>query len=431
MRHNPLHASTVLVVTSRGAERAILSYVDTFTAHRNARVSTVYLPAKDSLVIPWGTSHASGNGFIQTALREIFKTQRFALIVSEWLPNPNDMQVVIRLAHELRVPAVFVRDPQVRPRGRILIATGGGPNVLQQMWVAREMACAWDRPVHLLRIVHPTLRSETVAPWPDATAAPDACSCRLLHMAPSVEIKPATDVVDAITANIRDGDLLVLGAPSALRLTSDFAGSIPHVVANQVSGPLVLLSSPTDNDINLRRLFWGNLIKTGLHAHDKKHALTALIENLTQHNQLPQSSQTDTLDRALRREAIMSTAVNCATAFPHVKLRGFFGIAATMGICPDGVPFDSPDGQSTRFIYLLVTPDGFCEEHLALLAKIARRMIDPKVREALLPCRTPAQVLDILEPREENSIPKQVMDSSCRTKTQKIAIKTTVESASL
>ena len=155
MRYTPLHESIVVAVASRGAECAILSYVDMLTAHHSAQVSTVCLPAGDHFVVPWGASRdASGNGLIRTAIREASKTQRIGLIVSKWLPSPTDMQDVLRLANELRTSAVFVSNPQAKPRGRVLVATAGGPNVFRQMWVARETARAWGIPVHMLRIVY-------------------------------------------------------------------------------------------------------------------------------------------------------------------------------------------------------------------------------------------------------------------------------------
>ncbi len=55
----------------------------------------------------------------------------------------------------------------------------------------------------------------------------------------------------------------------------------------------------------------------------------------------------------------MSTAVDCDTAFPHVTLHGFFGVAASIIICPDGIDFGNEDNQPTRFIVLFVTLRGF------------------------------------------------------------------------
>jgi mannitol/fructose-specific phosphotransferase system IIA component (Ntr-type)/nucleotide-binding universal stress UspA family protein len=405
----------VVAVASRPSEGAILTYADMLTSHRNARVTPVRLHADNPFVVPWGSpANGSGNGFIRGAITHIARVEKVGLIVSEWLSDPLEMQDVLRLAHELAVPAVFVRHSATKPRGRVLVATAGGPNVLQQMWVARQTACTLGLPVHFLRIVHPAVTPAAMPPTDAPTDALDACSCRLLHMEARMETKRAVNVADAIASSVRQDDLLVIGGPSALRLTADFAGSLPHAVAGRVSAPMVLLSAPPENRISLRRLFWGGLIKTGLRPHDKRHAVSALIENLAHHNQLPRSSVADTLDRALRREAIMSTAVDCETAFPHVTLRGFFGVVGSMAVCPDGVAFDSPDGRPTRFLYLLVTPDGLCDEYLSTLAMIARRMIRQDVRAALLRCQTPAQVLDILEPREmPTADPESVTRAGC------------------
>lgn len=412
MKCNIHHESTVVVVASRQSEGAILAYADLLTSHRNARVTPVHLHAENAFAVPRGSlSGRAGNGFIRTAITQIAKAEKVGMIVSEWLADPHDMREALRLANELAIPAVFIRHPERKPRGRVLVATAGGPNVLQQMWVARQAACSLDLPVSFLRVVHPAVTPAGMSPSDDPVAALDVCACRLLHMDARMEVKKAVKVDDAIASCVREGDLLVLGAPSALRMTSDFEESLPHVVANRVSAPLILLSTPPKNRLSLRGLLWGGLIKTGLRPRDKKHALSALIENLACHNQVPRSSVGDMLDRALRREAIMSTAVDCETAFPHVTLRGFSGVAASMAICPEGVAFDSPDGRPTRFLYLLVTPDCFCDDYLAILAMVARRMINPEVRHALLACHSPAHALDILEPRP--AIP-QAMVSALR-----------------
>lgn len=55
----------------------------------------------------------------------------------------------------------------------------------------------------------------------------------------------------------------------------------------------------------------------------------------------------------------------------------------------------------TRFVSLLVTPEGFCDEYLAILSTISKKMLDPSVREALLVCKTAAEAIEILEMHPE------------------------------
>jgi mannitol/fructose-specific phosphotransferase system IIA component (Ntr-type) len=51
------------------------------------------------------------------------------------------------------------------------------------------------------------------------------------------------------------------------------------------------------------------------------------------------------LDRVLRREADLSTAVFPGAAIPHGKARSVDRMAAACGLAPEGVAFDSMDGE--------------------------------------------------------------------------------------
>ncbi len=400
----------VVVVASRQAEAHVRAYASMLTMHRPARIHNVYACPDDPFIVPWGyCEKTSCSARLGEAFRTITVDGEIGLIVSEWQATPCNMQEVLQQGHRLGVPVVVIRQPYDRPCGRILAATSGGPSVLQMMWVAREMAQALRLPVHLLRIVSPP-----VTAGHESTAALDASTCRLLRMEADIEVRRAEEVEDAIVESVRDGDMLVMGAPSAFGIASCFAGSLPHRIAGRVTAPVVLLSMPPDTETSLRTLLWGELIHPQVRFRDKNDALSSMIENLLRHNHIPNTSRFDLLERALRREAIMPTAMDCETAFPHIALNGFSGVTCCMAICPDGVDFGSPDGHLTRFICLLVTPDGFYDDYLATIALLARRMIRTEIRAGLLQCRTPLEALDILEP-EDNSAPDSEAPPSADT----------------
>ena len=386
MRKKILTSDTIVAnVFSPETERTVRWYAETLTGQRNRRVCAIRPAIRE------GDSSlpADSPDSVQVALRQLARADTIGLIVSDWPSNGEHMQRRLRLADELRVPAVFIRQPSLLAIERVVVATAGGPNVLELMWVAKEIASAFRAPVSILH-----------CPGGDPETIPlEGMAVRMLGMNAAIEVSKGTDFTRCVGAYLRKNDLLVMGAPSPLRRTMAFADSIPDEVARAVKAPIVLLSSPPPSGVSLRRLFWGSLIKTGAAYRNKKDVIADLIQNLARHNQLPRSSQSDILDRALRREEIMSTAVDCETAFPVVTLRGFFGMAAALAVCPEGVAFGSIDGHPTRFFFLTITPDGLCEDYLPTLARIARRMIKPDVRQALLACETPAQVLDILEPR--------------------------------
>lgn len=390
----------VVVVSSLQPEAEIRAYATILTQRRPAKIRCVSALASDPFVVPWGyCQNTNGNTLLGESVCPPDADTKIELIVSEWLEDPEDMQEVLQQGHRLHVPVVIVRNQGTRPSRHILVATAGGPNVLQMMWVAREVAQTMQLPVQLLRIVQ-----KNAVAGNDCTAALDASTCRLLRINAEIEVQRAEGVEDAIVDRVKEGDMLVLGAPSSLTIARSFARSLPSQIANRLNAPVLLLSMPPEKKISLHGLLWGDLIQTQARFNNKNEALSSLIDNLVRHNHIPITDRADMLNRALRREAIMPTAMDCETAFPHIALNGFSGITGCMAICPEGVDFGSPDGHMTRFIFLLVTPDHFYDDYLATVAMLARRMIRTETRAALLQCRTPADVLDVLEP-EANSAP--------------------------
>lgn len=413
MKKHRLHATAVAAVFSRESERIVRWYAEMLTGHRNARVCAI---RQDGSACKAKTNLAQEEAIdpVPAAIRQLARAHKIGMIVSDWSTRHSRLQALLRLADEFSVPAVFIRQENLVPVERVVVATAGGPNVLELMWIAKEIASALHVPVSILHCRRGTCGLDSTAS--DFETIPlERLSVRILGMHAAIETSNGRDITKSVAAFLRKNDLLVLGAPSPLRRTMAFADSLPDLVARKVAAPLILLSSPPPAVVSLRRLFWGNLIKTGIRVRHKQEALSVLIKNLAHHNQLPGSCQSDILDRALRREKIMSTAVDCETAFPHVMLRGVFGVFGSMAVCPAGVDFGSSDGSPTRFLYLLITPHTFCEDYLAILSKIARRMVNPEIREALLACETPAQVLDILEPRDVIPAPKRAQRLAYRS----------------
>ena len=395
--------SIAVVVSSLQPDAEIRAFAKMLTVHRPAEIRSVNAMESDPFVTPWGyCEDTKGNTLLGDSICMQKPNTRIELIVSEWLEDPEDLQEVLRQGHSLGVPVVIVRNQHAQPGGRILVATSGGPNVLQMMWAAREVAQAMQRPVQLLRIVKtPAIASQ------DCTAALDASTCRLLRMKADIEVRRAEAVDDAIMDSVKEGDMLILGAPSTLGIAKSFTQSLPYQIARRLETPVLLFSMPPEKKILLRALLWGDLIQPQAHFRDKHDALASLIDNLVEHNHIPISDRSDMLARASHREAIMPTAMDCETAFPHIAIKGFFGIVGCMAICPDGVDFGSPDGHLTRFIFLLVTPDHFYDDYLATVAMLARLMMRTEMRAALLPCSTPADVLDVLDPARDESDPAQ------------------------
>jgi mannitol/fructose-specific phosphotransferase system IIA component (Ntr-type) len=92
---------------------------------------------------------------------------------------------------------------------------------------------------------------------------------------------------------------------------------------------------------------------------------------------------------ALRREAIVSTAVEHGLAFPHVRDVEGGGLAFAVGLKEKGIPFGAPDGKLTKIVFLIVIPTAASAFYLRLLAGLVKTFGETDARKALLECEKP------------------------------------------
>ncbi len=283
---------------------------------------------------------------------------------------------------------------------RVVVATAGGPHTLQQMWVAKEISEALNIPIKIVRLVRQgDAEAGTEQEYMEREGVVENWTSHLLGIR-DIEQVATRDIAEGIAHYVTEEDLLVMGTPGLFDTSGGFANSIPAAVAAKINGPLILLHARRPQLITLRNVFWGQLIQTDIQPVDKREIVETLVNALVRHNQAPLSALPDLVERALRRERMMTTAVGCDAAFPHIRLPGFHGMAASMAICPEGMAYGAEDGSLTHFFFLFITSDGFCDEYLSVLGKIAHRMLRTGVREDLLKANSPAEVLDVLDPKE-------------------------------
>ncbi len=324
-------------------------------------------------------------------------------LITDWGPDEDRIEGLLWRITGLNIPAMLVRQLPEDTIHRVVVAKSSGTHALQQLWVAKEIAHTLGVPLHVLCLPSPLKPGgdgESHARESNIDELIEEGASHLLGIQADFDTCLDSNVVDGIARRIHAGDLLIMAVPSPIHIFGQFSESIPAAVARRVKTPLILFFPKRPMPVTLRRLFWGDLILPDLHPGDKEAAISELVEAVIRQNQVPISLKQTLIDLAMERERAIPSALDCQTAFPHIHLPGFRGVAGSMAICRDGVDFGSSDGTLSRFLFLLITPDGFCDEHLAIQSKIARRMVRPEVRAALLTCRNPADVLDILEPKD-------------------------------
>lgn len=89
-------------------------------------------------------------------------------------------------------------------------------------------------------------------------------------------------------------------------------------------------------------------------------------------------------DAAMKREAIVSTALDHGLAFPHVRGVEGGGLTLGLGVSTKGIKFDGHDKNLTKIIFFLVIPTAASAFYLKLLAGLAETFADADARKTLM-----------------------------------------------
>lgn len=133
-------------------------------------------------------------------------------------------------------------------------------------------------------------------------------------------------------------------------------------------------------------------IRLGLKSATKEQVLADLVAVLVEAGTIADGPEL--LATLMEREGLGSTGIGHGVAIPHGRSKELAGPALALGRSETAIDFDSIDGEPARLFFLLVAPENGGNDHLHLLAKIARLVKDAKARTTLLELETPAQVAE-------------------------------------
>ena len=108
--------------------------------------------------------------------------------------------------------------------------------------------------------------------------------------------------------------------------------------------------------------------------------------------------EADRLQEVLEeREALQSTGIGEGVAIPHGKMVGLDRLVASFARSPEGVDFESIDGQATHHFFLLVVPEHSGGQYLKALARISRFFRDAAFRQKLFEGETLEDLIRAIE----------------------------------
>ena len=95
----------------------------------------------------------------------------------------------------------------------------------------------------------------------------------------------------------------------------------------------------------------------------------------------------------LEREKEGTTGIGEGIAIPHGKTDAVSKPGLAAMVVPNGVNFDSLDGQPARLIFLIAAPNTKDNVHLDVLSRLSTLLMDTRFREELLNAETPAEFM--------------------------------------
>ena len=88
-------------------------------------------------------------------------------------------------------------------------------------------------------------------------------------------------------------------------------------------------------------------------------------------------TDTDVYARLLTREKLGSTGLGTGVAIPHCRVEGCERPMGCLITLAEPIAFDAPDEQPVDLLFVLLVPAEATQEHLDILAELARRFSDP------------------------------------------------------
>jgi len=144
----------------------------------------------------------------------------------------------------------------------------------------------------------------------------------------------------------------------------------------------------TESILSLNRIIF-------LNHSNKKDALLALAKNLAAAPQI--KNRQELSSEILKRDELMSTAIGCGIAIPHVRLSSVTDLVVSVGVSRvDITDFHAMDDAPVRLLFMIAAAANQHSYYLQTLSWFSAKLKNRDLRESLLKAETEQQVYTLL-----------------------------------
>ncbi len=165
-----------------------------------------------------------------------------------------------------------------------------------------------------------------------------------------------------------------------------------------------MAAEPRTAAMHLSSIIRPDAIIVPLSATKRDGAITELSQALVVAGACSSAQGSDAAKLALKREKRGSTGFGHGVAVPHARLPWEHAPIAAFGIASEGIDFKALDREPVRAVFLLLTPEGQPDAHVAAMESIFAAIGNASFRRFLHQAKDAAAVMDLVTELESGAI---------------------------
>ena len=137
-------------------------------------------------------------------------------------------------------------------------------------------------------------------------------------------------------------------------------------------------------------------------ANNKQEVIDQLIELMMENGNIQDKDEYKRV--VLKREEEGTTGIGDGIAIPHGKTDAVTKPGLAAMVIPDGVNFDSLDGNPAKLLFLIAAPNTKDNVHLDVLSRLSTLLMDTNFRQALFDAKSPKEFLKCIDEAESEKL---------------------------
>ena len=146
-------------------------------------------------------------------------------------------------------------------------------------------------------------------------------------------------------------------------------------------------------------------IELNAQVSDKNSAIDKLVELMVTNGNITNKDEYKRV--VLEREKEGTTGIGEGIAIPHGKSNVVLKPGLSAIVVPNGVEFNSLDGQPAKLLFLIAAPDNKDNVHLDVLSRLSTLLMDPKFKENLLNSKSAEEFISYIDKAEKSKVEQE------------------------